>query len=82
MKPSSAGNGCEPIFSRCAKAPSGPQIIASRTHPGLVERLFEMEVPEIYEGIIEIKGARESPMDAPRSPSIPVIVPSIPLAPA
>lgn len=34
----------------------GPQIILSRTHPGLVARLFEMEVPEIYEGIIEIKG--------------------------
>src|SRR5262245_6741852 len=39
------------------KSTSGPQIIVSRTHPGLVERLFEMEVPEIYEGIIEIKGA-------------------------
>lgn len=33
----------------------GPQIILSRTNPGLVARLFEMEVPEIYEGIIEIK---------------------------
>jgi N utilization substance protein A len=35
----------------------GPQVIVSRTHPGLLERLFEMEVPEIYEGIVEIKGA-------------------------
>jgi N utilization substance protein A len=43
------------------KGTSGPQIIASRTHPGLVERLFEMEVPEIYEGIIEIKGAVREP---------------------
>ena len=43
------------------KGSSGPQIIASRTHPGLVERLFEMEVPEIYEGIIEIKGAVREP---------------------
>lgn len=34
----------------------GPQIILSRTHPGLVKRLFELEVPEIYEGIVEIKG--------------------------
>ena len=33
----------------------GPRIMLSRTHPGLVKRLFEMEVPEIYEGIIEIK---------------------------
>jgi transcription termination/antitermination protein NusA len=43
------------------KGTSGPQIIVSRTHPGLVERLFEMEVPEIYEGIIEIKGAVREP---------------------
>lgn len=38
----------------------GTQILLSRTHPGLVRRLFEMEVPEISEGIVEIKGvARE-----------------------
>jgi N utilization substance protein A len=43
------------------KSTSGPQIIVSRTHPGLVERLFAMEVPEIYEGIIEIKGAVREP---------------------
>jgi len=35
----------------------GPQIVLSRSHPELVARLFEMEVPEIYEGIVEIKGA-------------------------
>ena len=33
----------------------GAQIIVSRTHPGLVKRLFELEVPEIYEGVVEIK---------------------------
>lgn len=39
----------------------GPQIIVSRTHPGLVKRLFEREVPEIYNGIVEIKSiAREA----------------------
>lgn len=39
----------------------GPQVIVSRTHPGLLRRLFEMEVPEIYEGIVEIKSiAREA----------------------
>lgn len=43
------------------KTSKGPQIIVSRTHPGLVKRLFEQEVPEIYEGIVEIKGiAREA----------------------
>ncbi|WP_042223738.1 transcription termination factor NusA [Oceanobacillus manasiensis] len=39
----------------------GPQIYISRSHPGLLKRLFEMEVPEIYEGIVEIKSvAREA----------------------
>ena len=43
------------------KSSGASQIIVSRTHPGLVERLFEMEVPEIYEGIIEIKGGVREP---------------------
>ena len=39
----------------------GPQIFISRSHPGLLKRLFEMEVPEIFEGIVEIKSiAREA----------------------
>ncbi|EDS76369.1 transcription termination factor NusA [Clostridium massiliodielmoense] len=39
----------------------GPQVVVSRTHPGLVKRLFELEVPEIYAGIVEIKSiAREA----------------------
>ncbi|KGO13559.1 transcription termination factor NusA [Clostridium botulinum] len=39
----------------------GPQVLISRTHPGLVKRLFELEVPEIYNGIVEIKSiAREA----------------------
>lgn len=38
------------------KTTKGPQVIVSRTHPGLVKRLFELEVPEIFEGIVEIKG--------------------------
>ena len=37
------------------KGPQGPQVVLSRTHPGLVIRLFEMEVPEIYDGIVEVK---------------------------
>lgn len=39
------------------KSSSGPQVILSRTHPGFLMRLFEMEVPEIYEHIVEIKEA-------------------------
>ena len=37
------------------KTNKGPQIVVSRTHPGLLKRLFELEVPEIQEGIVEIK---------------------------
>jgi N utilization substance protein A len=39
----------------------GPQIVLSRTHPGLLIKLFEQEVPEIYEGIVEVKGASREP---------------------
>lgn len=39
----------------------GPQVVVSRTHPGLVERLFRLEVPEIEQGVVEIKAvAREA----------------------
>ncbi|MBI3752756.1 MAG: transcription termination/antitermination protein NusA [Deltaproteobacteria bacterium] len=41
----------------------GPQIALSRTHPNFVAKLFEMEVPEIYEGIINIKGIAREPGD-------------------
>ena len=41
--------------------PKGPQMLASRTHPELVKRLFEQEVPEIHDGIVQIKSiAREA----------------------
>jgi N utilization substance protein A len=43
------------------KSTRGPQIVISRTHPGLVKKLFELEVPEISEGIVEIRSvAREA----------------------
>ncbi|MBN2169025.1 MAG: transcription termination/antitermination protein NusA [Actinobacteria bacterium] len=43
------------------KTTKGPQVMVSRTHPGLLKRLFELEVPEIYEGLVEIKAvAREA----------------------
>lgn len=37
------------------KTPRGPHIVLSRTHAGMVRRMFELEVPEIYEGIVQIK---------------------------
>lgn len=43
------------------KTTKGPQILVSRTHPGLLKRLFELEVPEIHDGTVEIKSiAREA----------------------
>ncbi|MBI5236620.1 MAG: transcription termination/antitermination protein NusA [Deltaproteobacteria bacterium] len=39
----------------------GPQIVMSRTHPGFLIKLFQMEVPEVYEGIVEIKAAAREP---------------------
>lgn len=43
------------------KTTKGPEVYVSRTHPGLVKRLFELEVPEIHEGIVEIRSiAREA----------------------
>ena len=48
-------------ITKVERTSRGPQVFVSRTHPGLLRRLFEMEVPEIYEGIVEIKTiAREA----------------------
>ena len=41
--------------------PRGPQIFLSRTHPGFLAKLFAQEVPEIYDGIIEIKAVARDP---------------------
>ena len=43
------------------KTAKGPQIVVSRTHPGLVRRLFELEVPEISDGVIDIKAIAREP---------------------
>ena len=47
--------------SEVRHATRGPQVLISRTHPGLVRRLFELEVPEIHDGTVEVKSiAREA----------------------
>lgn len=43
------------------KTTKGPQILVSRTHPGLVKRLFELEVPEIHDGTVEVKNIAREP---------------------
>lgn len=51
------GDRVRVYITEVKKTPKGTQIILSRTHPNLLIKLFEMEVPEIYEGIVQIKGA-------------------------
>jgi len=43
------------------KATKGPQVLVSRTHKNLIRRLFELEVPEIYKGIVELKAIAREP---------------------
>ena len=43
------------------KTTKGPQIVVSRSHPGLIKRLFELEVPEISSGVVEIRAAAREP---------------------
>lgn len=55
------GDRVKTFITKVEKTTKGPQIHLSRTHPGLLKRLFELEVPEIYEGVVEIKSvAREA----------------------
>jgi len=55
------GDRLKAYITRVERTTKGPQVILSRTHPGLLKRLFELEVPEIYEGIVEIKGLSREP---------------------
>ncbi len=43
------------------KTPKGSQVVVSRTHPGFLVKLFDMEVPEIHDGIVEVKAAAREP---------------------
>ncbi|HEY8495873.1 MAG TPA: transcription termination factor NusA [Limnochordales bacterium] len=55
------GSRIKVYITEVRKTPKGPQVMISRTHPGLLKRLFELEVPEIHDGIVEIKAvAREA----------------------
>ena len=61
---------------------SRPPIVISRTHAELMRRLFEQEVPEVYEGTVELKSIAREPGMRPRWPSIPSTTASTPWAPA
>ncbi|HOV43708.1 MAG TPA: transcription termination/antitermination protein NusA, partial [Syntrophothermus lipocalidus] len=49
------GQRIKAYISEVKRSAKGPQIFLSRTHPNFLKRLFELEVPEIYEGLVEIK---------------------------
>ena len=55
------GDRVRAYISDVRMATKGPQIILSRTHPGLLIELFKMEVPEVSEGIVEIKAVSREP---------------------
>ncbi len=55
------GERVKSFIMEVKKTSKGPQVLVSRTHTGFLKRLFELEVPEIYDGIVEIKAvAREA----------------------
>lgn len=56
-----SGDRIKAYILEVRKTPKGPEIIISRSHPGLLKRLLELEVPEIHDGVVELKGlAREA----------------------
>jgi N utilization substance protein A len=57
----SVGNRIKCYVVEVRKTTKGAQILLSRTHPGLLKRLFELEVPEIYDGIVELKSVAREP---------------------
>ncbi|VTR58335.1 transcription elongation factor NusA [Actinobacillus pleuropneumoniae] len=55
------GDRIKAYITKVENTTKGPQIMLSRTHPGLLKRLFELEVPEIFDGVVEIRSvAREA----------------------
>ena len=55
------GERLKAYITEVRKGSKGPQIVVSRTHPGLLKKLFELEVPEIAERIVEIKAVAREP---------------------
>ncbi|MGH2526451.1 MAG: transcription termination factor NusA [Actinomycetota bacterium] len=55
------GERLKAYITEVRRGTKGPQIVVSRTHPGLLKKLFELEVPEIEEGIVEIKAVAREP---------------------
>jgi len=56
-----AGDRVRAFVLEVRNTPKGPQVVLSRSHPGFLVRLFETEIPEIAEGIVQVKGAAREP---------------------
>ena len=57
----SRGDRSKAYIVEVRKTAKGPQIVVSRTHPGLIKRLFELEVPEIADGVVELRACAREP---------------------
>ncbi len=55
------GERLKAFITEVRRGAKGPQIVVSRTHPGLLKKLFELEVPEIEDGVVEIRGVAREP---------------------
>jgi N utilization substance protein A len=56
-----AGDRVRAYIMEVRNTPKGPQVVLSRAHPGFLIRLFETEIPEIAEGIVQVRGAAREP---------------------
>jgi N utilization substance protein A len=60
-EPYKHGERLKAYITEVRRGTKGPQIVVSRSHPGLLKKLFELEVPEVEEGIVEIKAVAREP---------------------
>ena len=60
-EPYRSGERLKAYITEVRRGAKGPQIVVSRTHPGLLKKLFELEVPEIADGVVEIKAVAREP---------------------
>ncbi len=60
-EPYRSGERLKAYITEVRKGTKGPQIVVSRTHPGLLRKLFELEVPEVEEGIVELRAVAREP---------------------
>ena len=60
-EPYRSGERLKAYITEVRRGAKGPQIVVSRSHPGLLKKLFELEVPEIADGVVELRGVAREP---------------------